>query len=201
MEAATEHLDALGALFLRAGVMHPTAPYTLIRASIETGSTAVWLLAPARRQERVLRSLRLSVLDAIDAAKVSDETGTTMPRSLDARRADINRIAQTLTGTADSVGPASYTVIVRAADAVSASPIGVLAPYRICSGFAHGRLWAILAMLPREVVDSPDSPGDAGLVFTNALDRLTYAVMAAVDVVNLGLQLYRTRAASPYASR
>ena len=61
-------------------------------------------------------------------------------------------------------------------------------------------LWATLAVLPREVVDLP-TPGEVGLKVTNSLNRLIWATIVTVDVVNVGLQLYRTRAASPYAPR
>lgn len=198
LEAATEHLDALRALILGARLMHPHAPYTLIRAAIETGSAAVWLLTPTTRSERTIRSLKLTVRDAMDAATVSAETGMPMRRSLEERWAEIDRLAQAIRGgSVTRLRPPSSTEIVRAADAASSSPIRVLTPWRICSGFAHGRLWATLAILPREVVDLP-TPGDIGLKVTNSLDRLIWATMAAVDVINLGLDLYRTRAASPY---
>jgi hypothetical protein len=201
LQAATEHLDALRALIVGSTLMHPTAPYTLIRAAIETGSTAVWLLAPASRPERTIRSLQVTVRDAMDAATVSDETGLPMRRSLEERRAEIDQLAQAIRGgRLVRLDPPFSTAIVRAADAACGSPIDVLTPWRVCSGFAHGRLRATLAVLPREVVDLP-TPGDVGLKVTNSLDRLIWGTMAAVDVVNVGLQLYRTRAVSPYAPR
>jgi hypothetical protein len=162
---------------------------------------AVWLLAPASRPERTIRSLQVTVRDAMDAATVSDETGLPMRRSLEERRAEIDQLAQAIRGgRLVRLDPPFSTAIVRAADAACGSPIDVLTPWRVCSGFAHGRLWATLALLPREIVDHP-TPGDVGLKVTNSLDRLIWATMAAVDVVNVGLQLYRTRAVSPDAPR
>jgi hypothetical protein len=63
---ATEQLDALRALLVDARVVHPTAPYALVRAAIESGAAAVWLLVPTTRGERVVRSLQLMVGDALD---------------------------------------------------------------------------------------------------------------------------------------
>ncbi len=199
---ATEHLAALRALVLQAKMLHPTAPYTLNRAAIETGAAAVWLLAPTTRPPRVIRSLQLTVGDAIDADTVASETGLPMRRPLEERRAEIDQLAQTIRGGALTRLPrASSSSIVRAADAACSSPVGVLTAWRVCSGFAHGRLWATLAVLQRdEVVDLP-APGDVGLRVTNSLDRLIWATMAAVDVVDTGLRLYRKRAASPYVAR
>ncbi|MGH9250868.1 MAG: hypothetical protein ACRD0W_15285 [Acidimicrobiales bacterium] len=52
---AVDHLDAVRALIMDAMVMHPYAPFTITRAAIEAGSTAVWLLGPSSRRERVVR--------------------------------------------------------------------------------------------------------------------------------------------------
>jgi hypothetical protein len=52
--------------------------------------------------------------------------------------------------------------------------------------------------LPREVVEL-DVPGTVGLRFTNSWKALTWTTMTAVNVVDRGLALYRTRAGSPPA--
>jgi hypothetical protein len=86
---------------------------------------------------------------------------------------------------------------VRAAQEHGPSGFHALTAWRVCSGFAHGRLWATLSVLPREVVEL-DVPGTVGLRFTNSWKALTWTTMTAVDVIDRGLALYRTRAASPY---
>lgn len=199
--AATEQLDALRALLLDARVMHPTAPYTLVRAAIETGAAAVWLLAPATRAERVVRSLQLMVGDAVDGDTVATEIGSTVPRPLADRRAEIDRLARAVRPDVRTpLRRASSTDIVRAAQEHGPSEIHALTAWRVCSGFAHGRLWATLSVLPREVIEL-DDPGMVGLRFTNSWKPLTWAAMTAVDVVDRGLDLYRARAASPWAAR
>ena len=85
----------------------------------------------------------------------------------------------------------------RAAQKYGPSGFHALTAWRVCSGFAHGRLWATLPVLPREVVEL-DVPGTVGLRFTNSWKALTWTTMTAVDDVDRGLALHRTRAASPY---
>ena len=82
LAAAVEHLDALRSLLLHAGVQHPTAPFTLVRASIETASTSLWLLT-GRRAERVERTLRLAMKDLTDQGWAEGSMGLTPTRPLD----------------------------------------------------------------------------------------------------------------------
>jgi hypothetical protein len=57
--SAADHWDALRMLVKDFHVVHARAPFTLLRAAVENSATAVRLLAPARRQVRVQRRLRL----------------------------------------------------------------------------------------------------------------------------------------------
>jgi hypothetical protein len=52
--SAVDHLNAFRALVQDAHVVHPRATLTLLRAALENAALAVWLLAPANRNERVL---------------------------------------------------------------------------------------------------------------------------------------------------
>lgn len=198
---ATEQLDALRALLVDAQVMHPTAPYALVRAAIETGAAAVWLLAPTTRAERVLRSLQLMVGDAVDGDTVATETGTTPGRPIAERRAEIDRLARAVRPDVHvPLRRASSTEIVRAVQEHGRPGLHALTAWRVCSGFAHGRLWPTLSVLPREVVEL-DVPGTVGVRYSNCWKPMTWVTMTAVDVIDRGIALYRTRAASPYGPR
>ena len=195
---ATEQLDALRALLVDARVMHPTAPYALVRAAIETSAAAVWLLAPTTRAERVVRSLQLIVGDAMDGDKVATEIGGTVSRSLAERQTEIDRLARAVRPDVRvPLRRASSTDIVRAAQEHGPSGFHALTAWRVCSGFAHGRLWPSLSVLPREEIEL-DVPGAVGVRFTNSWKPMTWTTMTAVDVIDRGISLYRTRAASPW---
>jgi len=81
------------------------------------------------------------------------------------------------------------TNVVRAADEATGSEIHVLAAWRICSGFAHGRPWATLSMLDREVVGTP-TPDDLTIKVTASMGRVVWALHGVVDVIEHGLALY-----------
>jgi hypothetical protein len=55
-----DHLHALRALLAQAQILNLGAPYTLIRSAMENAATAVWLLEPSQRPERLRRRLKLA---------------------------------------------------------------------------------------------------------------------------------------------
>lgn len=198
LDSATEHLDALRVLLVKGQVLHPAAPFTLARAAIEAGSTAVWLLLPASRQERVMRSLRLYLADARDSNTIAEQTGLSVRRPLDERRSHLEAIAARAAGGGPvQLTPVRSTALVKAADEAGTSRVGVLAAWRVCSGFAHVRLWPTLAVLDREELPS-NAPGDVTLKVTSSLDRVLWAVWAGLDVTEHGVNLFRLRAVPPY---
>lgn len=192
IQAAAEHLDALRGLVGVAGLIHPSAPFTLARGAIETAAAGVWLLAPTLRRERGLRALRHAVRNEIDQNTALTGVGRVLSPPLDERRASVDAIAARL-GREGRVHPEKSTEVVKAAEAVGASEMPLLLTWQLCSGFAHGRLWPMLAMLNREVLPGPDS-STARLKVTSSLDRVLFALMAARDVTEYALQLYQLRA-------
>lgn len=58
--------------------------------------------------------------------------------------------------------------MVKAADEGGESRVGVLAAWRVCSGFAHARLWPNLSLLDREELPS-NAPGNVTLKLVTAL--------------------------------
>ena len=75
LASAVEHLDALRVLVADAHVVHARTPFTLMRAALENSSTAVWLLGPSSRDERIVRRLRLAWADSRDVEKAALRTG------------------------------------------------------------------------------------------------------------------------------
>src|SRR5688572_8074481 len=56
--AAADHLHAVKTLVVDAHVLHVAAPASLARVALENAATAVWVLGPTSREERVIRTLR-----------------------------------------------------------------------------------------------------------------------------------------------
>jgi hypothetical protein len=60
---AVDHLNMQRTVLGKTGVIHMYAPFSVARAAIENAITAVWLLAPANRRERVRRRCRFAADD------------------------------------------------------------------------------------------------------------------------------------------
>jgi hypothetical protein len=69
LDVAIEQIHALSVLFIDAQLAHPHVPLTLLRASLEDASRALWLIAPDSRPERLLRALRVWHQDFGDRAE------------------------------------------------------------------------------------------------------------------------------------
>jgi hypothetical protein len=197
MGHSVEHLHAIRALIIDAGVMHPAAPFTIARAAIENASIAVWLLAPASRTERVMRRLRWNWVDARDGNQFGEEINS--PTDLPTTQHRLNRIGAAITGDASyaHTSRATTTDIVKAADA-AVDRTHVLAAWRVCAGFSHGRMWTTLSVLDRTTVPSEDDPDVLHAYVTSSLHTLWWAVSTAWRVLTRAHQLYQTRRAQHY---
>lgn len=92
-------------------------------------------------------------------------------------------------------GGYSSTEAVLYAEAVAPNlDLGVSLPWRLCSGFAHGRPWAYLGSLDLE--KKPEPPGGMTRVrITSDLTRALYPNLAALHLLERFLRLYEMRSA------
>jgi hypothetical protein len=99
--SASDHLDALRALVADAHVVHARASFTLLRAALENSSTAVWLLGPPDRDERILRRLRLQWADSRDLETATLRAGQQPRLSRDEWKAKLEAVASARGMTGD----------------------------------------------------------------------------------------------------
>lgn len=75
-------------------------------------------------------------------------------------------------------------------------PLGVILPWRVCSGFAHGRPWAYLGVSDLEVTDTGE--GDVvGVRLTSNLAKALYPSLAAIQLLDRLLRVYELPARAP----
>jgi hypothetical protein len=75
-------------------------------------------------------------------------------------------------------------------------PLGVVLPWRVCSGFAHGRPWAYLGVSDVRVTETGE--GDVvGVRLTSNLAKALYPSLAAIQLLERLLRLYEQRSGSP----
>jgi hypothetical protein len=191
--AGIDHLHACKALIVDAHSLHVAAPASLVRGSLENMATAFWMLHPASRAERVTRCLRWHTINARDGQQALGSLGLTSPRSHEKRVAAIHAAAEEhgLDVAAVKRGYTS-TAAVKYAEEHTASLLGVLLPWQLCSGFAHGRMWATLAFSEREEKPT-DDPDVLSVRFSTDLMRALYLVWTAMNLTDELLTLHAQR--------
>ncbi|MCU1617251.1 MAG: hypothetical protein JWO98_4791 [Frankiales bacterium] len=196
---AVDQLHALRALMLDAGVLHNYAPFTLARSAIEVAATALWMLAPPDRSARVRRRMIHAAQDATDGTTMAKGAGIAVPRELSVRLAQLEALASAAAGSPVKLPRLTITRVMEDVDRLQVSAMGVLDAWRIGSGFAHGRRWAALGVLEREVLPARE-PGIAQLRLTNRSDAVLWVTWTAHDLIRATLRLFEQRARSPYRS-
>jgi hypothetical protein len=171
LTSAVDHFHALRCLLIDSKVIHNSAPFTLLRAASETAATAVYLLAPPQRKERVFRRLNLRWGEARDTQNARDLTGETAATSLEQHKLRLRKMAEDAGLPEDKVRdvvarPVSFSAIVKLAGETCFGPSGDLAYalWMVNSGVAHGRPWAQLATIEK---DELPSGGDSVMMRMN----------------------------------
>ncbi len=197
---SVDHLHALRALMLDAQILNIYAPFTLVRSAMENAATAVWLLEPPQRPERLRRCLKLARYEAWEFGQVHKLLPVVALkgiRTAQQRLDEIRALAIQLQLDPDDIaGQFSYEKVVRTVG--EATGIGgdlSALIWRFGSGFAHGRYWASFSLLQRE-----EFAGQAGVInirLTNDVDKVLSFAGFPFAFTNRALQLYEQRRRSP----
>lgn len=138
-------------LFAGGGLQH-YAPFTMVRAALETAATAVWLLQPPNRETRLERRAAIEFNDnkeseaALRAAGVSDLTST------DRRRTLANKVLVSSSINAKKCKWPMYSGIIQEVDPDKGTQLSAELAWRACSGMAHGKFWAFQMLTDRQNV-------------------------------------------------
>jgi hypothetical protein len=192
---AVDHLHALKVLVDDAQVLHTFAPYTLLRSAIENAATAVWLLSPRKRSERLQRCFRLAHHEAWEYGKVTKLLPPEhhSKRSAEERIEEIRSLASSLDLDLSYVlGQFSYEKVVK--DAGETASLGVgLSPllWRLGAGFSHGRYWASLSMLERQEVTREADILNVRL--TSSLDAVMMTAQGPFQLISKAMELLDQR--------
>jgi hypothetical protein len=199
LSAALDHLHALTTSVMSPEpVLHNSAPYTLARASIENSAIAFWIVHPKGRAERLTRTLRWYASDIRDGDRAREGIGQPSKASTGERiQALRDRAAAHDCDPVEATEDLRYTGILKYADAQFPpdTTISPLFMWRLCSGFAHGRNWASLGLLAREVTPT-GQPGVSHMRQTNSLDRVLSAALTAYELFSLASTTFEQRGAN-----
>jgi hypothetical protein len=193
LNAGIDHLHALKSLILDAGVLHVAAPFSLTRGALENFATATWVLTGQGQDERVARALRWHAKNVKDSDRAT--TGKAIPgsTSLAERWTPLDEVADRRNlGRGYRNGYTSTEAVVAAEAAFPELRLGVLFPWQLCSGFAHGRPWAFHGASQRDEFEAED-PQTVTVRLSSTLSTVLHPTVAAVDLVRVFLDLYAER--------
>jgi hypothetical protein len=186
--AGVDHRQAVKALLFDLHVLHTAAPFSLVRGSLENLSAAFWILHPNKRNERIERALRWHARNFREQHIALEPLGLSDEAKRDAKLAKLDAVA-----TARGISTQDVRAGYRSSGAVKyaeehSTRSKPLLHWQLCSGYAHGRLWAYLGMSEQEHFETTD-PGVLNVNLTTDPGRLLYPTLAAfrllVDVVEL----------------
>lgn len=198
LTAATDHLHALKVLVVDNRVVHVAAPASLARGALEVLATAYWVLQPTSRDRRVCRALRWHAKNMNDAETAVEPLGLPVHVPLEDKLEKLDAVAARRSLDACNIrrGYTSTEAVKWAEDHAPDLPLGVLLPWRICSGFAHGRPWAYLGVSDLETAATEDAEVLSVRLTSNEAKAL-YPALAAIHLLERLLCLYEQRAEAP----
>lgn len=201
--AAIDHAHAVKSLVVEHQMLHIAAPASLARGFIESMATAFWILHPPRRAERVARAMKWYVRNVHDQTEAIGNVAklTESGRSPGERIMRVVDIAAGA-GAEDRAyverGYRPGQAVEYAHREAGLSGLGVLFSWRLCSGFAHGRPWALLGVLEQERVATVGSDV-LEVRLTNDLGRSLYPVLTGMHLTEVVLRLHRERSQALFA--
>ena len=183
IHAAVEHIDACGRLLRGdSGVIHVQADYTLIRSAIESAALAHWVLMPGQRPERVRRVLRVAMQDTRDAAKLIGDRAQGADL-VQGREKMIGEVAARQ-GLIPAECVAWYTTTKVLEDVGTRVDADPLFAWRLCSGMAHGKDWAMQVLSDRKDIARAN-----GVVTQRLTPRTGNLMVACFSYVQIMRQL------------
>lgn len=190
--SGVDHLHAAKSLVVDLQLLHGSAVYSLVRGSLENLAAAFWILHPTSRNHRIERTLRWHArnfneqLLALEPLGLADE----MTRNEKLARLDAVATPRGISKADVHNGYRSSTVVKYAE--IHSHSSDPLLPWQICSGFAHGRPWAVFGMSAQEAYETSD-PGMVNLKLTSDLSRVLYPTISAVHLMTDVVRLLQQR--------
>ncbi|WP_048633351.1 hypothetical protein [Mycolicibacterium aurum] len=190
--SGVDHLHAAKSLVIDLKMVHASAVYSLVRGSLETLSAAYWILHPARRDERVERVLRWHARNVAEQYIACEPRGLMDEAGREERLVKLDAVA-----ISRNVSTANVRAGYRSSTAVkyveqNPTRSKPLLPWQLCSGFAHGRQWAILGVSKQEQHETAD-PGVLKVKLTSDLTRVLYPTLNAFHLLTDVVELLQRR--------
>lgn len=153
---AAEHIETLRAM-IAGGLVMPRAPFTLLRAAVEGATASLWLLSPTSRRVRARR--------AVLRAEASGRAETHLERALGTER-DHTRRRIAMDAAMARIGIEEKRVTEALKETRTTTMLSAIADinvgdyreamWRLCSGLAHGEIYATV-LLSKPIDESEEN--------------------------------------------
>lgn len=185
INASVDQLHAVKVLQHDVGAEHLAVGSTLARAALENTATALWILGPHSRNERLTRTYRWHVRN------YNDEKSTVGHLVGDAPNDHIDQVVRVAAEREldEHLVRSGYATSTPVKGAVPFTNIRVEFLWRLASAFAHGRPWAYQGFLRRG-----DAGTDAdGHPVRTLRPRREFAIWLPLEAVHLLGEVMRLR--------
>ncbi|MFJ3488222.1 hypothetical protein [Leifsonia aquatica] len=185
INASVDQLHAIKVLQHDAGFEHLAAGATLARAALENTATALWILGPSARNDRLERNYRWHVRNYQDEmSTVGDLVGEAPARHIK------QVVAQAIKrGLNERSVQSGYAISKPVKGAAEFTDIKIVFAWELASAFAHGRPWAYQGYLARSDI-AHDGRGHA---VRTMLPRPELTIWLALEAMHLLGELLRLR--------
>lgn len=184
INASVDQLHGAKTLLHVVQIQHLAVGATLARAALENTATAMWILGPTRRDERIERVLRWHARNYTDEASTMGHLAAEEP----ARHIDLIRTVAESRGIPAEVAASGYKVTTPINGAAPYTGMQVKFLWSVASGFAHGRPWAYQGLLQRETL-----PVDGHHGVRRLTPRNDFSLWLPLEAVHLLGELIRMR--------
>ena len=148
INAAVDQLHGIKTLHVEAEAQQLAVIPTLARAALENTATALWILGPVKRDQRLERVLRWHTRNYHDEQST---VGHLVGSATEDNLAHILRVAAERSLDQKQVS-SGYKITTPIDGAMEYTAIGVRFLWSVSSGFAHGRPWVYQGLLERETL-------------------------------------------------
>ncbi len=153
LTSAIDHLHALKSYAVDGPVLHISSPFSLARGALENLSIAYWILHPADRTDRLQHALRWWAQNFLDAERALRPVGGIADGATESALLQLEELARRTGVTATLIRKGhSSSVAVKYTNQHAIEARQVLFAWQLCSGFAHGRGWAIHGVSSAETI-------------------------------------------------
>lgn len=144
--------------------IYPFSPYTLLRNAIECAGTAIWLMQPHERHQRILRIAQFELEDAKKNKAALETMGGLGDGAFNRKKAIIEEMIaphSELSWKNVSAGFRVTDLLASIGTLAQFEGLNPLGKWQIASGMAHGKRWAGTLLSDLKEATLPEPNGDS----------------------------------------